>query len=351
MVSSIAPEKGGYNGLEDLYQELKPLHLAPLWEVLKGLVPDEPKPRARPFGWSWIQVREKLVRAGALISAADAERRVLVLENPALPGQSRVTDTLYAGVQSILPREVAPAHRHTQSALRFVLEGEGGYTSVDGARTEMRRGDFIITPRWTWHDHGNDGSAPVFWLDGLDVPLVSFLNAGFREGYPSATHVVTRTSEDVFVRHANGLLPINSSRKSDNSPIFNYPYHRTRDVLERLARQGEIDPHHGVSVRYTNPLNGDWAMATIACSMRLIPQGMPVRYFRSTDSAVLVAVEGEPLMEIEGQPPQQLGANDVFAIPGWMRWRVRADRSDAVVFVYSDRPVHEKLALYREERS
>jgi gentisate 1,2-dioxygenase len=215
----------------------------------------------------------------------------------------------------------------------------------------MQRGDFIITPRWTWHDHGNEGSAPVFWLDGLDVPLVSFLNAGFREGYPTERQEVTCTSDDVFVRHADGLLPLNVSRTTDISPIFNYPYRRTRDVLERLGRQRDIDPHHGVSVRYANPVNGDWAMATMACSMRLIPRGMQSRYFRSTDSAVLVAVEGEPLMEIEGQPSWRLAYNDVFAIPGWMRWRVSGDRSDAVIFVYSDRPVHEKLGLYREERS
>ena len=121
------------------------------------------------------------MEAGRLISAEEAERRVLVLENPALRGQSCITQSLYAGLQLILPGEVAPAHRHTQSALRLVLDGEGAYTAVDGERTTMRYGDFIITPSWTFHDHGNDGADPVVWLDGLDIPLVRFLDAGFAE--------------------------------------------------------------------------------------------------------------------------------------------------------------------------
>jgi gentisate 1,2-dioxygenase len=69
---------------------------------------------------------------------------------------------MYAGLQRVLPGEVAPAHRHTQSALRWVVDGEGAYTAVDGERVTMAPGDFIITPMLTWHDHGNPGDQPVF---------------------------------------------------------------------------------------------------------------------------------------------------------------------------------------------
>jgi gentisate 1,2-dioxygenase len=151
------------------YEEIRPLNLAPLWRVLKGLVPDQPVPAAQPCRWAWDDVYPQLLRAGGLISAEEAERRVLVLENPGLPGKSQISDTLYGGLQLILPGETAPAHRHTQSALRFVLHGSGAYTAVDGEKTPMERGDFIITPHWIWHDHGHEGSEPVVWLDGLDV--------------------------------------------------------------------------------------------------------------------------------------------------------------------------------------
>jgi gentisate 1,2-dioxygenase len=332
-------------------ESLAGLHAAPLWDVLKGLVPNEPRPQAVPHRWQWSLMRDRLIESGRIISAEEAERRVLMLENPGLGGLPNATDTLYAGLQLILPGEVARAHRHTQSALRLVLEGEGGYTAVDGVRTDMRRGDFIVTPHWTWHDHGNDGDGPVMWLDGLDVPLVSFLRAGFREEHESQQYPRNGHSDQVYDRYANGLLPLEHCHVGQTSPIFNYPYERTRETLERLARREEIDRWHGVNVRYANPLTGDWAMPTIATSMRLLPRGYTTEYFRSTDGTILVGMEGAPEIEVEGGGRFTLDANDVFAVPGWTRWRMSAGaQADAVLFAYSDRPVFEKLGLYREQR-
>jgi gentisate 1,2-dioxygenase len=123
-----------------------------------------------------------MTEAGKLITAKEAERRVLILENPGLRGQSKVTTSLFAGIQMVIPGDVAPAHRHSQSALRFILEGKGAFTAVDGERTVMEPGDFVITPSMTWHDHGNETNEPMFWLDGLDIPMVQFFDASFAEG-------------------------------------------------------------------------------------------------------------------------------------------------------------------------
>src|SRR5687768_7692947 len=139
--------------------------------------------------------------ASRVISAREAERRVLVLENPGLRGASSITHTLYAGLQLILPNEIAPSHRHTQSALRFVVEGTGAYTAVDGERTIMQPGDFIVTPSWTFHDHGNPGDVPVVWLDGLDIPLVRFLDAGFAERHPRESQPLNRPEGDALARY------------------------------------------------------------------------------------------------------------------------------------------------------
>src|SRR5690606_23171672 len=133
---------------------------------------------------------------------------VLILENPGLPGQSRITTSLYAGLQLILPGEVAPAHRHAQSALRFIIEGSKGYTAVDGERVYMSPGDFIITPSWTWHDHGHEGEGPMVWLDGLDIPLVQALDASFIEGYGHDAHPVTRPVGDTLARYGANMLPV-----------------------------------------------------------------------------------------------------------------------------------------------
>ena len=157
---------------EAFYEKIATRSLAPLWEVLKGLQPAEPRPPEATVLWHYDEIRPMLMEAGRLISAMEAERRVLILQNPTLRGQSppRITHSLFAGLQLIMPGEIAPSHRHTQSALRFIIEGAGAYTAVDGERTTMRPGDFVITPSWTWHDHGNETGQPMVWLDGLDVP-------------------------------------------------------------------------------------------------------------------------------------------------------------------------------------
>ena len=231
---------------EAFYDELAPKNMAPLWEVLRALITREPATPCVPAIWHYDKVRPYLMRSGALITAKEAERRVLILENPALKGKASITHTLYAGLQLILPGEVAPAHRHTQSALRFVLEGQGAYTAVDGERTYMSPGDFIITPSWTWHDHGNDSDAPMVWLDGLDIPLVSFLDAGFMEPGNAEQQMETKPSGDSLARYGSGLLPVDWQPQSKTSPVFNYPYARTRDALragDLALRRGAALPH------------------------------------------------------------------------------------------------------------
>ncbi len=174
-----------------------------------------------------------MMEAGPLITAKEAERRVLVLENPGLRGQSKITTDLYAGVQLVLPGEVAPAHRHTQTALRFVLEGRGAHTVVGGEKTLMNVGDFVITPPMTWHDHGNESDAPMFWLDGLDIPLVQFLDASFAEHHDGDEQPINRPLGDSHARYGANMLPFTSRKGTGYSPIFNYPYERTREALER----------------------------------------------------------------------------------------------------------------------
>jgi len=163
------------------YDKIDRANCTPLWEVLHALVTATPNTPCRPYLWNWSTVWPWLQEAGELITASEAERRVLVLENPGLRGRSRITHSMYAGLQLILPGEVAPAHRHSQSALRFILHGQGAYTAVDGEKVTMNVGDFVITPSWSFHDHGNPSDQPMVWLDGLDLPLVELLDAQFME--------------------------------------------------------------------------------------------------------------------------------------------------------------------------
>jgi gentisate 1,2-dioxygenase len=330
------------------YDELAPHHMAPLWEVLRALLTREPQTPCVAAIWHYDEVRPYLMRSGALITAREAERRVLILENPALKGKAAVTHTLYAGLQLILPGEVAPAHRHSQSALRFVLEGEGAYTAVDGERTYMSPGDFIITPSWTWHDHGNDSDKPMVWLDGLDIPLVSFLDAGFMEPGNVETQMAARPAGDSLARYGSGLLPVDWQPASRTSPVFNYPYARTRDALEQMKRSREWDPCHGLKLRYVNPATGDYAMPTMATFMQLLPAGFAGAPYRSTDGAVYVCIEGRGETRI-GDRHFAWGPRDVFVVPSWASHAHRAT-AESVLFSFSDRVVQEKLGLWREAR-
>lgn len=250
----------------DFYRRIRQQHLTPLWEALHNLVPAQPAGGCQAALWRYRELRPFLLEAGDLISAEEAVRRVLVLENPDLPGQSAITPSLYAGLQLILPGEIAPSHRHTQSALRFVVEGYGAYTSVDGERTRMEPGDFIITPSWTWHDHGNrpaaEGGEPVVWLDGLDIPMLRFFGATFAESYGEPVQPLRRGEGDSLARYGSNMLPLRHQPTTPTSPLFSYPYARSREVLERLARLERPDPWEGHKLRYVNPATGGWAMPT-----------------------------------------------------------------------------------------
>src|SRR5258707_1233020 len=196
------------------YRKTDGQNLSALWNVMGDLITPQPKSPCRPHLWTFDAIRSYMMEAGQLITAKEAEQRVLILENPGLRGQSKVTTSLYAGIQLVMPGEVAPAHRHSQSALRFILEGKGAHTAVDGERTNMEPGDFVITPSMTWHDHGNETSEPMFWLDGLDIPMVQFFDASFAEGMDEDQQQITRPAGDSFARYGRNLLPDDGRRVS-----------------------------------------------------------------------------------------------------------------------------------------
>ena len=332
----------------DYYRRIGAKGLAPLWEVLGALVPREPASRAVPAHWRYAEIRDDVLDAGRIISAAEAERRVLILENPALPGQACATGTLYAGLQLILPGEVAPPHRHTQSALRLVLDGEGAYTAVDGERTTMRRGDFIVTPRWTWHEHGNEGDRPVVWLDGLDIPLVRFLDAGFAEKDPPPADGAPPPEGDALARYGANMAP-DGDEPADDAPtrLFTYPFARTRASLLAVAHRAP-DPHDGHKLRYLNPLTGKAPMNTIGAYAQFLPAGFRARPSRSTDGTVVVCLEGEGTFEV-GERVFDFAANDVVVVPSWHAQRAHA-REDAILFSFSDRPAQKALGLWRRQK-
>ncbi len=347
MASVLQP--GVDNARQDLYRRMDKDNLAPLWEVLHALVPPQPQSPCRPALWKYRDIRPYIEESGRVITAREAVRRVLVLENPGMRGQSQITRSLYCGLQLILPGEIAPSHRHTQSALRLIVEGAGAYTAVDCERVTMRRGDFIITPSWTWHDHGNEGREPVVWMDGLDIPITHLFDATFAENYPGEVQPVTRREGDSWARYGCNLAPLSGTAPfGKTSPIFSYPYAKSREALASLAAGGDPDPCHGYKMQFINPATGGPAMPTIGAFIQLLPAGLRTAPYRSSDATIYSAIEGRGKASIGGQD-FAFEPRDTFVVPSWQPASFSAD-AECVLFSYSDRPAQIALGLWREHR-
>ena len=304
--------------------------------------------RCAPVIWHFDDIKRLVMESGGLITAEEANRRVLILENPALRGQSKATNTLFAGVQMILPGEVAPAHRHVSSAIRFVLDGEGAYTAVEGEKAFMSPGDFVITANWAPHDHGNTSEQPMLWLDVLDFPQVNFFEASFAEQFETATQPTSRGDGDSLAFYGSGVLPDGSPARPNSSPVINYTYARTRPIIARMAKAGDIDKRHGARVRYANPVNGGPVLPTMGANLALLPKGFkgePYRVDRRHHLRLRRRARARPRSTARCW-------NGARGTCSWCRrgsaTPTRAAK-ESVLFSISDRPSQEALGIWRED--
>ncbi len=338
--------------LRALYADFESAALLALWTQRDDLMPTSPTPRARPHRWRWNEVYALAERAGELVPVGrGGERRAIALANPGLPGLPFATPTLWAAIQYLGPAEVAPAHRHTQSAFRFVLEGEGVWTVVDGDPVAMRRGDLLLTAAWAWHEHHNTTDAPMVWLDGLDIPVVDALDAGFFEFGPDelTDRSTPHTSRSEALWAYPGLRPVASS-DTVNSPLVAYRWQQTDSALRaqlELATQGHagaVAPGHA-AVRFSNPTTGRDALATLRTEMHRLRAGSRTPRRRDVGSSVWQVFAGEGTFELDGETID-VTRGDVVAVPSWCAVRISAT-TELDLFVFSDAPVYEALHLAR----
>ena len=334
------------NARADFYGRMAEHNMTPLWEVLHKLLSEAPVTDAVPHKWDYDLCRPYIMESAEIISAEEAERRVLVLENPGLVDKSCITEALYAGLQLIMPGEVAPAHRHSPCALRFIVEGSGAYTAINGEKAYMEVGDLILTPSWVWHDHGHDGDVPVVWLDGLDIPLVRHLGPVFAEPYPDLEFPQGRPTGDNMARYGGNMLPFGETFRPANSPVFHYPFVKTRETLKTLEKSGDINPRHGIKLEYINPTTGGPVMPTVSTYMQLLPSGFSGDAYQTTAAWVYHCVEGAGRTKINGQVIDWK-AKDTFVVPAWYKHEHQAD-DEAFLFSFTDQPVQQKLGLFRE---
>ena len=334
----VSPEQ-----MQEFYDISRQAGLTPAW-MGRG---HDRKPSVEPFLWRWEQAEPLILKSGEMVTPdRDVERRVLRLTNP---GRDHgTTHTISAALQLLLPGENAPAHRHTPTAIRWVLHGEGAYTTVEGDKCYMERGDLVLTPSWTWHDHNNEGQGPMIWLDGLDTPLVHNLEATFYEQYPEDQQPITGTGQSVQKYSSGTLRPAWEDYNAPYSPLWHYKWEQTYDALWKLART-DCSRFDDVAMEFSDPATGGPVLRTMACWIQLIRPGVRTCAHRHTSSAVFHVFQGEGYTVIDGQK-FEWREGDFFVVPTWA-WHEFANQGseEAILFSIQDIPVMKSLSLYRDE--
>ena len=330
-------------------ENLASINTLPLWPLLRGFLPHgKPERRTAPTVWRYKDIRPLLLEAGELTPIEKAERRVLILNNPGLgPDASRATATIYCGLQLILPGEVAPNHRHTPSATRFVVEGEGGFTVVNGEKLPMEKGDLILTPAGEWHEHGHTGNGPVVWLDALDLPILYDFEVSYAiEGESQAIRNRADASQAEYRRA--GLKPYrNLDTKPSPYPLMRFPWKEVRSALQDFATV--CDGREVVQMAYVNPETGQECLPTLGFSAIMLRPGETATLPRRSASAVLHVVEGEGQADIDGTV-LDWAESDSVAVPTYAELKLanRSDKKPAFLFVMDDAPIQRKLGFYEE---
>lgn len=338
--------------LESYYEELAKYDTAALWTVANDIEPWQPTPASSPVIWRHADLRDKILSALDLVSPEAAGRRVVYLRNPKRKEVSAACGWLFSGIQVMRPGECAPAHSHAASALRFIMEGKGAYTVVDGHRLALGAKDFVITPNGSWHEHGiSDDGEVSMWQDGLDIPLTNALEANFYEVHPDDYQ---NSNAPVDASPATygvpGLLPAKEKWGAFYSPLMKYGWEQTYEGLKNYARVTDGCPYDGVIMRYVNPATGGHPMATMGSQMQLLRKAEHTKAHRHTGNVIYHVAKGRGYSVINGKR-FDWQEKDIFCVPPWT-WHEHcnlADTEDACLFSFNDFPVMEKLHFYKEQ--
>jgi gentisate 1,2-dioxygenase len=332
----------------DYLEQLRQLNLVPLWPSLRAVLPPgKPRPNTQATFWSYQALRPLLMRAGELTPIEKAERRVLVLANPGHGlDHMKASAAMYLGMQLLLPGEWAPSHRHTPNAVRMIVEGEGAYTTVDGEKCPMSRGDLILTPTGLWHEHGHDGTEPVVWLDVLDLPLVHYLEASYHvNGQRQA--VQPGRGDRAYTR--GGVVPQPMFQRSPKAyPMLRYPWADARAALEALA--ADRPDLQAVQIGYVNPETGGDAQNILGFYALMLRPGQTLRLPARSPAMVFHQIEGASDVSVDDAQRFTLQGADTCCVPGYTPVALanRSATEPAFLFIADESPLHRKLGVYEE---
>jgi gentisate 1,2-dioxygenase len=341
-----------------LVDALASQHLVPLWSEIGELMPATPRPKTEPHLWQWQTLLELAERSGREVPVGrGGERRALALANPGLGGRPFATPTLWAAIQYLNPGESAPVQRHTQNAFRFVVEGEGVWTVVDGDPVSMRRGDFLPQPGWHWHGHFNITDQPMAWLDGLDIPFQSYLESTFFDFGPDTvdSSAAPDRSRSERLWSQPGLRALTHLQPTRSTPLLAYRWeHTDRALHEQLALEAEgrrgvtVETGHA-AVRYVNPATGGDVMPTVRAEFHRLARGTATAPRRDVGSSVFQVFVGTGEVTV-GDRRWEVARGDLFVVPSWQPWEVTTE-SGLDLFRFSDAPIVERLDLQHNRRT
>jgi gentisate 1,2-dioxygenase len=335
--------------LEELYRDMTRNNLIPLWQLEAKIMGLVPSPETQAWLWRWDEIYGIAQRAGDLIPVdRGGDRRAIALANPGQHGLPYATSTIWAAVQWLNGREIAPAHRHTSQAIRFIIDGAGSYSTVEGDKVFLERGDLVLTPPWTWHDHGSESDERAIWMDALDIPLNNYLDGSFFEPHPDERQVVDKHLNGSVLKYGVGQLrPAWEQPTTTYSPLMAYKWADTERALMNLA-QVASDPYDDVALEYTNPQTGLPVMRSFACSIQMLRPGVHTSAHRHTGSWVYLAFEGSGATVIDGVR-FDWSAGDMFVLPSWAAHEHinASDHDRAILFAVHDTPLIRYVDKYR----
>jgi len=338
--------------LDAYYNDLERFDAAALWTVANKIEPWQPKSSSVPVLWRYADLRGHVLRSLDLVAPEKAGRRVIYLNNPGRKDVAAAVGCLYSGLQVMKAGEVASAHQHSASALRFIMEGKGAYTVVDGHKMTLGENDFVLTPNGSWHEHGVDASGTdCIWQDGLDIPLVNSLEANFYAVHPDMKQAVNYAVDDASMTWgAPGLQPAGNDWSKAYSPLLKYEWEPTYEALSKYAKATDGSPFDGVLMNYVNPQTGGPVMQTIGAAMQMLRPGEKTRAHRHTGCSVYQVAKGEGYSIIDGRR-FDWKKRDIFCVPAWAfhEHGNASGTDDACLFSFNDLPVMKALGLYRED--
>ncbi len=345
--------------LELLYRGFERELLVPLWTEIGDLMPLHPKSKASPHLWRWNRLKDLAAQAGHIVPVGrGGERRAIALANPSLGGRPFATPTLWAAIQYLMPGEDAPEHRHSQHAFRFVVEGEGVWTVVNGDPVRMSRGDFLPQAGWAWHAHHNAATEPMAWIDGLDIPFSYYTESQFfevgRERISAAEKTTPERSRSERLWAHPGLRPVSQIGSTAATPLLAYRWVDTdRALTEQLALEDEghaatLSPGHA-AVRFTNPTNGGDVLPTMRTEMHRLRAGARSIVRREVGSSVFQVFDGSGAVTV-GEQTWKVDRGDLFVVPSWQPFVAHAaDGASLDLFRFGDAPIFEALQAHRQQ--